>query len=543
VTTLVNSFEGGTTGTTISTGNSGPGSGNAFDAVSAPGGGGTLAFSNAEAAHGSLACDLATTGTTGTPYVAWTTSMGSQAQVWFRLYLYFTANPSATQRVFAALQGGTACATIAVGTSGKLQFLNAAGSAIFTQTGTIPLNQWFRIEGFIIGSATVGQVELKRFNSPDSTVASETNTSAASQNTTGAMDTYRFGHGAGSALANLGPWWQDDIGLSNGGYLGPVIPPVAVPAVAPPGFLSPAAFSFPHGPWPGPANSPVTFRAVSASHGVMTRSTGKLVPASPVPAGKLKKSAAKKLAAAPSAAGKLPRSAGKILVAATHPAGALAKVPRKLLGSTVTAKGALRKTIPRLLAATAATAAKVLRSAGKRLTATPRSAATLARSTAKPLSARAAAAAGLIRGRAKTLAARVATLARLIAQSPAPSFKIGIPQTEWHVSITAIGISQLSTQYILIPVAAARNGNAYNPTADTVQFAFMPQATQVPGSGNWVAGVWETDSSNLIYPYGAKCLVGPAGITNPGIGTYVIYIKITDNPEIPVLIAGQLQIS
>ena len=28
-----------------------------------------------------------------------------------------------------------------------------------------------------------------------------------------------------------------------------------------------------------------------------------------------------------------------------------------------------------------------------------------------------------------------------------------------------------------------------------------------------------------------------------GIGTYVAYIRITDNPEIPVEIVGQLQIS
>ena len=115
--------------------------------------------------------------------------------------------------------------------------------------------------------------------------------------------------------------------------------------------------------------------------------------------------------------------------------------------------------------------------------------------------------------------------------------------TEWNVGYTTIGMSHLATEYVLIPVAATRSGLPYNPTADVVQFAFMPTPTQVPGNSDWVTGSWDTDTTSVIYPYSAKCLVGPAGATNPGIGTYVIYVKITDSPEIPVLITGQLQIS
>lgn len=104
-------------------------------------------------------------------------------------------------------------------------------------------------------------------------------------------------------------------------------------------------------------------------------------------------------------------------------------------------------------------------------------------------------------------------------------------------------MSQLATQYYSVPVAARTAGTSYNPTGDVVQFAFMAQATQVPAPSDWVSGSWETVPTNLLYPYSARCLVGPSGTTNPGIGTYVVYVKITDNPEIPVLIAGQLQVS
>lgn len=126
---------------------------------------------------------------------------------------------------------------------------------------------------------------------------------------------------------------------------------------------------------------------------------------------------------------------------------------------------------------------------------------------------------------------------------PLTQWNVGILRTEWDVGFTSIGQSQLATEYILVPVAATKAGLPYNPTSDTVQFAFMPTPTQVPQSGDWQTGAWDTDTANVLYPYTAKCLVGPSGTINLGIGTYIIYVKITDNPEIPVLIAGQLAIS
>ena len=115
--------------------------------------------------------------------------------------------------------------------------------------------------------------------------------------------------------------------------------------------------------------------------------------------------------------------------------------------------------------------------------------------------------------------------------------------TEWTVSTASIGLSQLATEYVIIPVTVTKAGLAYNPTGDTVQFAFMPQPTQVPQSGDWVSGTWDTDTTSVLYPYSAKCLVGPSGTITLGIGNYVIYLKITDNPEIPVLIGGILSVT
>jgi hypothetical protein len=126
---------------------------------------------------------------------------------------------------------------------------------------------------------------------------------------------------------------------------------------------------------------------------------------------------------------------------------------------------------------------------------------------------------------------------------PAISFELGIPYLEWTVGYTTIGMNHLGTQYYPVPVAASKAGVSYNPTGDAVSFAFMPTATQEPGPYDWVSGAWDSIPANIIYPYSAKVLVGPNGVITLGIGTYIVYVKISDNPETPVDIAGQLQIS
>jgi len=240
VTALSNSFEGVTpSGTTVTTGNSGGASGNAFDGVTI-GTGATVASDSAHAAHGSLGCQIATGATSAQAFCGWTTSMGTQAQTWFRMYLYLTANPAASIVVFRAVSGGSQAGGMRITTAGKIAMINGAGTNIVTTVTAIPLNAWFRAEGFIIGSATAGQLEAKLFLTPDAAAADETVTSTAAQNTTGSMDTYEFG--VGTSTANAGPFWEDDLGLSNTGYMGPSVVALAtVPVVSPQAAVERAA--------------------------------------------------------------------------------------------------------------------------------------------------------------------------------------------------------------------------------------------------------------------------------------------------------------
>ncbi len=220
MTTLVNSFEGGSNTTTISTGNSGGVSGNAFDSVTI----GALAgvtFSSTHAAHGFLSCAIATGSPGANALLTWTTSLTATTvpQAWFRAYFYLTAY-SGNLRVIRVQNAGTLCGAVAFNASAKVSLLDSAGTGQKTSTTTLPANQWFRIEGFVIGSASVGQVQAQIYLAEDSPTPTETLTTAATLNTTGAMNRVDFGNPASVASFT---YWLDDVGASTTGYIGPSV--------------------------------------------------------------------------------------------------------------------------------------------------------------------------------------------------------------------------------------------------------------------------------------------------------------------------------
>jgi len=95
-------------------------------------------------------------------------------------------------------------------------------------------------------------------------------------------------------------------------------------------------------------------------------------------------------------------------------------------------------------------------------------------------------------------------------------------------------------EYVRFPVRATVNGAAYNPTADAVQLAFLTSEAAQPVGGDYKAGSWETGANST---YLARCLVGPAGTVTLTAGLYYVWIKITDSPEVPVMLAGTLEIT
>lgn len=99
-----------------------------------------------------------------------------------------------------------------------------------------------------------------------------------------------------------------------------------------------------------------------------------------------------------------------------------------------------------------------------------------------------------------------------------------------------ISQSALSLQYVSVLLTATGG----SPITDAVQMAFT--RTGNPADGDWNAASW-ADQGNLPATQAiAQCLVGPGGTLTLPVGTYKIWIKVTDSPEVPVLPAGTLSI-
>jgi hypothetical protein len=221
MTLLINSFEGGTSGVNISTANSGGLSGNAFDGI-VLGAGGTLQYSNAQSAHGSISM-LSQTVAANSTGVSWTAQMGNQTQVWFQSYMFFPSLPTGITQFFSALISGTGTARFNITTSGQMQIAGTA-STFTTGTAAIPTNQWFRVNGYAIGSTTAGAAQVNLFSPMDSLKPIESDV-VTSVNTGGQFQSYAFGPNV--ATANQGPLYMDDLWLSSVGPF--TYPPYSIP--------------------------------------------------------------------------------------------------------------------------------------------------------------------------------------------------------------------------------------------------------------------------------------------------------------------------
>lgn len=94
----------------------------------------------------------------------------------------------------------------------------------------------------------------------------------------------------------------------------------------------------------------------------------------------------------------------------------------------------------------------------------------------------------------------------------------------------SVSVSDLSTVFVKSRIVASKNGAAYDPTLDLVEVAFKAPGVD-PAGPDWHAASWETASA----AYYARLLVGPAGGLVLAVGTYKMWIRVTDAPEVPVL--------
>lgn len=216
------SFEGGTNGANVAAGAGASTGDTNFDVVTR-GSGATVAYDNTHPGRGSLGVKIATGATSVTAHVAWTTTIGTQTTVFIRALVYITGAPSANTRVINMVGSAASRGNILLNASGKFIFTNTAGTTLLT-SATLPVNSQFRLEAKWVGDASVGGWEYKIWNDPRDVGTPNDTNSSFTANTTGSADTYRFG--VGTNLANAGPYWLDDVGVSTTGYIGPEDPRV-----------------------------------------------------------------------------------------------------------------------------------------------------------------------------------------------------------------------------------------------------------------------------------------------------------------------------
>lgn len=216
---LTNSAEGGSDETTVTTGNSGGTSGNAWDVVTTSTG--SIVYDNARAAHGAFSYRF----TNGSPAtvmgVRWSTSIGSFTEIWGRLYCYFTAIPTLGNQLVRINQSdSTRLATILPGVAADKKLYVATNLAGGQSSGSIDIavNQWVRIEFHFIANASTGMIEAKLFNNADSATVTETVTRSGF-NTGSAGAHVDFGYGVSANAGEI--IWLDDLQVNGTGYPGP----------------------------------------------------------------------------------------------------------------------------------------------------------------------------------------------------------------------------------------------------------------------------------------------------------------------------------
>jgi hypothetical protein len=219
---FVNTIEGSTSGTAVSTGNSAAG-GNAWQGLTV-GTGNTITY-DASPRTGLLSLKF-TLGTTAASYVQWTPSQTGRyvLEFEFKISALSTGNLQIAQtRNSAGIQS-----LLLVNSAGGLLMQNAAGTTVAGSTsanGLVTANTWYRVAIAITPGTTTsnGRLEYAFYADPTDTVPAATWDSGATTNTgTTAVFIVRVGHPAGAAVAarNL---WYDNVragGLSSG-FFGP----------------------------------------------------------------------------------------------------------------------------------------------------------------------------------------------------------------------------------------------------------------------------------------------------------------------------------
>lgn len=217
MTLVLNSAEGGVSGTNITTSNTGGTSGTAFSNIGP--GTGSITFSNAQAAHGSLSYAVTGAASSG-EFFGWNTYNDTSVAVRF----YFNTGPSLPNsqlRILDVRNSSASALRVFIDTTNKLFIQNSTGTTIKTFANALSANTWYRIEVALSVSATAAVINTDYY-AGDSTTPAETGYSTTTGNT-GSTNITDIRFGSVATASWTGTMYFDDLATNNGttSYIGP----------------------------------------------------------------------------------------------------------------------------------------------------------------------------------------------------------------------------------------------------------------------------------------------------------------------------------
>ncbi len=222
---LTATFETGSNGNDISTGDAG--SATAWNVLTISAGAG-MTYSNTHAADGTLSAKLGVAAAQGQERMIWTTALGTVTDHYGRIYVWQDAFDSLRTQIIqfhASFDAAYGCA-INITPTGKIQIWDSSNSQVGITTASMSTGQWVRLEWHIINSATVGFGEIRLFNNADSSTPTETQASGSTLDTGANSGQVLIGLTQGPGTAGL-LMYLDNIVVGATSYPSPwVAPPV-----------------------------------------------------------------------------------------------------------------------------------------------------------------------------------------------------------------------------------------------------------------------------------------------------------------------------
>jgi hypothetical protein len=216
VTQCTATFESGTNGNTIATGDTAAAT--AWDGVTIAGSG-SVTYTNSVTAVGTLAGKVSTT-SSGHSYLEWSTALGTVTNQYGRMYIRSNVVNSLWV-IMSVWNGSTLGSYIYIDGTGHIKMEQDITGGAIGFTNAISANTWYRLEYHIIHSTTVGDTEMKLFSSLESSTPLETVTNSGNRNTLVQATKIRMGVGCGVVAYANRDLYLDNVVAGAASYPGP----------------------------------------------------------------------------------------------------------------------------------------------------------------------------------------------------------------------------------------------------------------------------------------------------------------------------------